>query len=213
MAVIYLLRHGQTAWNREKIFRGQTDVPLDDTGRRQAKFLAERLGKLGLHNPVILASPLQRARETADIVAGSIEGTRVESDDSFLDISYGEWEGKSREEVEKMYPSLYSIWENTPGKAVFPGGETLEKAANRAREGIFRAARENPQGDSVIVAHRAINKALFCLLLGAGMQGFWKLRQDTACLNELHIKGDTFVIVKINDTCHLRGSGKDTRDF
>ncbi len=204
MGTVYLLRHGQTMWNREEIFRGQTDVPLDDIGREQAKALAHALEEQEIEKPVFLASPLQRATETAQLAASLFPEAKVIPDNAFLDISYGEWEGKSRAEVEKEYPEMYYTWVSSPHQVDFPGGESLQVAADRAEEGIYRAALDNQDGDTVIVAHRAVNKALFCRLLGAGMKSFWKLRQNTACINKLYYSNSSFVLVKINETCHLK---------
>ncbi len=213
MGRVYLLRHGQTKWNREKIFRGQTDVPLNDFGRQQAKALSEALKKEGLKDPVFLSSPLERAHETAEIVAGLFTEFKVEIDRAFLDMCYGEWEGKALKEIEERYPELYQIWAEHPEKVIFPRGESLEDLADRGEEGIYRAATHNPEGDTVIVAHRAVNKALLCRLLGAGLGSFWKLRQDTACINELIYHNSFFIILKVNEICHLRALGKEAGDF
>ncbi|MGM0653416.1 MAG: histidine phosphatase family protein, partial [Bacillota bacterium] len=107
-------------------------------------------------------------------------------------------------EIKQKYPELYQTWLEHPEKAVFPGGENLKKAADRAEEGIYRAAGNNPGGHTIIFAHRAINKVLLCRLLGLGEPGFWKIRQDTACLNELAYGSRNFILVKLNDTCHLQ---------
>jgi len=198
-----LLRHGETSWNREKIFRGQADVPLNDYGRRQAKALATALNEKYLQHPVFITSPLQRSRETAEIAAGCFPEAKVHTSRYFLDISYGKWEGQPQEKIKKLYPELYGKWIEQPEKVVFPEGECLEKVADRAEKGIYQFILDNPKGDTIIIAHQAINKALLCRLLGAGMQSFWKLGQDTACLNQLQYLNGFFVLVQLNDTCHL----------
>ncbi|MDY6826896.1 MAG: histidine phosphatase family protein [Bacillota bacterium] len=213
MTKLFLLRHGQTSWNREEIFRGRADIPLDDFGRQQARALAEVLSRTGLKDPIFLCSPLARARETAEIVTSRFAGSHVVTDRSFIDLCFGEWEGKTLREIEKNYPELYSMWVENPGEVTFPGGENLGKVADRAEEGIIRAAKENRESETVIVAHRAVNKALLCRLLGLSQQAFWKLRQDTACLNELEYADNHFILVRLNDTCHLDVIKQESRDF
>lgn len=215
MGTIYLLRHGQTKWNKEEVFRGQYDISLNEVGREQARALGEALRLEGLKNPVFLSSPLSRARETAEIAANSIGlgKDHVEIDSSFLDISYGKWEGKTRKEVEKQYPKVYQTWVSDPEKVVFPGGESLGEAADRAEDGIYRAAQENLEGDTVIVAHRAVNIILLCRLLRAVGSAFWKIRQETGCINVLNYTNSTFVLVKVNEICHLRTMERDETDF
>ncbi|MFO8192416.1 MAG: histidine phosphatase family protein [Bacillota bacterium] len=213
MTKLFLLRHGQTRWNREEIFRGRSDIPLDDFGRRQAGSLPEALSRAGLKNPIFLCSPLKRARETAEIIASRFTGSQVLADQSFIDLCFGEWEGKTLREIESNYPELYRMWVENPGEVNFPGGENLVKVADRAEEGIIRAAKENRESETIIVAHRAVNKALLCRLLGLSQQAFWKLRQDTACLNELEYTGNHFILIRLNDTCHLNTMKQESRDF
>jgi len=213
MTAIYLIRHGQTEWNREEIFRGRADVPLDDLGRRQAEALGRAFVKQGIEKPLFISSPLKRARETADTAAGFLGVTELKTDKAFIDLSFGEWEGRSVTDVQKEYPVLYRSWLEHPENVIFPGGEQLDEAADRAEEGLYRVANANRGKDVVIVTHRVISKVLLCRILSAGIKAFWKLRQDTACLNELNYNGTGFVLVKMNDTCHLQSLGRDPGDF
>src|SRR6476659_3119309 len=94
---ILLVRHGETAWNREGRYQGRTDIPLSPDGEAQVQALALRL----THVPISIAvsSPLSRARRTAEaILAG--RPTKLDFDDGLLEISHGEWEGKLSSEVE-----------------------------------------------------------------------------------------------------------------
>ncbi|HED24093.1 MAG TPA: histidine phosphatase family protein [Firmicutes bacterium] len=216
MTRLFLLRHGETKWNREEIFRGQSDIPLNGFGLRQAEALADTLSKADLKNPIFLSSPLKRAMKTAEIVASRFAEAFVTADPAFIDLSFGEWEGKTLREIEGNYPELYKKWVENPGRVTFPGGENLATVAERAEKGICRAAEDYRENEPVIVAHRAVNKALLCRLLGLGQQAFWKLRQDTACLNELAYEGSSFILVRLNDTCHLNAISimkQENRDF
>ncbi len=214
MVNILLIRHGETRWNREEVFRGQSDIPLNDFGRRQAEALGIALLNWGLKQPQFITSPLSRAHETTAIAAAAFnQAKEITKDESFIDICFGEWEGKTVKQVEKSYPEMYMQWRNNPGQVKFPGGESLDQAAERTEKGIFRLARNNPNSTQVITSHRAINKALLCRLLGLSSDSFWKLQQNTACINELLFTGKEFILVKLNDTCHLQELGKDKKDF
>ncbi len=213
MTKVFLIRHGETEWNREDIFRGRADVPLNSVGRCQAESIAAVLKSLELVNPVFFCSPLKRSRETAEIAASYLATAEVVNDPAFIDICFGQWEGKSLQEVEEEYPLLFKTWVEEPGKVVFPAGESLDTVAERSEKGLYRAVKNNLDRELVIVSHRAVNKALLCRLLSLTQQSFWKIRQDTACLNELDYDYGNFTIVRLNDICHLRSLKRAEKDF
>lgn len=214
MGLIYLIRHGQTLWNKEEVFRGQSDIPLNDFGRRQAEAIAGELRERRLKNPLFISSPLKRALETAQIAGSFQPSISITETEALTDINFGEWQGKSREEVEKLYPELYKKWLEDPAGVLFPGGESLREAAVRAEKAFISLAREHPEKDLVIFSHRVINKVLLSLLLCGDLNLFWRIRQDTACINILAREGSSFSLLLLNDTCHLRALGeKDRLDF
>ncbi len=213
MKKIFLIRHGQTAWNKEEVFRGLADIPLDEVGRMQARSLgAELTGRLQ-GTPLFLSSPLQRARETAAIAAEHFPESRLQVEEGFTDINFGRWQGVSKAEVRRTYPELYRQWLENPAEAVFPEGENLQAVENRAGQALREAA-EKKAGAIVIVSHRVVTKVLLCLVLQAGLNAFWKIKQDTACLNILEWYGSAFSIKTMNDTCHLKKMPQqDAADF
>ncbi len=214
MRRIILARHGQTAWNREEVFRGTADIPLNDFGREQARALGKKIFSLQLKDPLIISSPLGRARETAEISNQAVTGRQVMVNQGFTDINFGDWQGKSKSEIQQVQPKLYRQWLLDPASVAFPGGETLGKTANRAWETLNQLVNNHQEHDLVIVSHRVVNKAVLCLLLGAGLQAFWKIKQDTACLNILEYDGRTFVVSTLNDTSHLLSLAQgDAADF
>jgi broad specificity phosphatase PhoE len=101
---IYLARHGQTAWNKEEIFRGRTDVPLDETGLRQAELAGEYFKGMEIH--AIYSSPLSRALETAQKIAQS-HNIKVQPLQGILDMSFGRWEGQSHLDIQKNDREIY----------------------------------------------------------------------------------------------------------
>lgn len=107
MTRLYLVRHGQTAWNVGEIFRGRADIPLDETGKREALLAGTALKDEILH--AIYSSPLSRSMETAATIA-KFHNLSVTPLEAIIDISYGEWEGLAHHDVEKKYPHLYRLW-------------------------------------------------------------------------------------------------------
>ena len=212
MARIYLVRHGTTEWNREEIFRGRVDCPLDETGRAEARALAVYFGELPIER--IFTSPLARAAETAAAIAAG-RGVDVVSDPAFIDLDFGEWQGHPLQEVREKYPDLYRAWRERPQEVTFPGGESLDRARERAWERLLQIARENPDRTAVIVSHRVITKILICAALGLDHSHFWQIKQDTTAVNCLEFSRRGIVLSLLNDTCHLKSIHPrgERRDF
>ncbi|HEX2137690.1 MAG TPA: histidine phosphatase family protein, partial [Microvirga sp.] len=130
--MIYLLRHGETEWNRAGRFQGRLDSPLTPRGREQARRTAEMLqGNIGTtHGLALCASPLGRARETAEIVGVAL-GLRPYPDARLAEVTIGSWDGMTVEEVHAEYPGM--LEGTTPFDWYFrsPDGESFEAARQR----------------------------------------------------------------------------------
>ena len=103
MTRILLVRHGQSTWNADGRWQGRADPPLSDLGRRQAEVAADTIAEQGM--TAVWTSPLQRARETADIVAARL-GFPVQTDPRLQERDAGEWEGLTRTEIEAGWPGF-----------------------------------------------------------------------------------------------------------
>ena len=202
MSYIYLIRHGQTRMNRADVFRGVTDVPLDEAGREQAVAVGKALKDHGVER--IVASSLSRAAETAAIVSEKLGGVPVDLDRRLADIHLGEWQGLNVSQVQEKYPKLYEAWLTRPGEVVFPGGESMEKVAMRYWECLTEITKKYSGRTIAMIGHRITNKILLGWVIGAKWEAFWKIRQDTACLNVLSDEGGQLQAHLINDTCHLQ---------
>jgi broad specificity phosphatase PhoE len=156
---VVVLRHGRTAWNAERRFQGQSDPPLDDTGRAQADTVATLLA--AFEPQVIVTSDLLRAAQTATPL-GALAGVDVQVDPRLRERSLGHWEGLTRDEVEVRYPDEYADW--VAGRDVSRrGGETREQVAKRVIE-VFE---ELPEVDTaVLVTHSATAMSLCATLIG-----------------------------------------------
>jgi probable phosphoglycerate mutase len=145
---IVLVRHGETDWNRESRFQGHSDPPLNAAGRRQAQELADALA--GEAFAIAYTSPLRRARETAEIVAGRL-GLGVQPNPSLLEVDVGYWSGLTRGEVEARFPEGYSRWlEYGHG---WEDGEGYDELGDRVVSGLLQIAAQHPKESVLAVTH------------------------------------------------------------
>ncbi len=212
MTEIYLIRHGQTDWNREEIFRGRADRPLSEVGNWEGGALKQALAQVTIN--FIYSSPLTRALETARPIA-STHSLKVIPLAGIIDIDYGNWQGLSHDQVKAQYPELYRRWQDHPDQVEFPGGESLSMVRERAMSAFKEVVAGHPEQSGVVVSHRVVNKVLLCALLGLDNSHFWEIKQDTAAINIIRCDNKSTVIQVLNDTCHLKGLSKDrtTTDF
>lgn len=201
MSKVYLIRHGEVAWNAANAYVGSTDIPLNETGRAQAALLAKRLERDDIS--AIYASDLSRARETAEIAAERL-GLSVMIIPALQELDYGEWEGMPEVELPKRYPELFEAWKADPAKVSTPGGETFAQLRDRAYPAFCRIAEEHPNENVVIVAHKSTNRALLCCLLGMDINRYKQIGQGNAAMNIIERREDgRFVVEQINECCHL----------
>ena len=149
--MIPLARHGQTAYNSEGRFQGHLPVPLDDAGRDQARALA---GVAARHELASLwCSPLERARETASVIAARI-GLEPQVDARFAETDCGDWTGRAFAEIRAEDPDAFARFEATDPDFRFPGGESYAEQTERVMDGLadLRAGRE--QLPALVVCHR-----------------------------------------------------------
>jgi len=202
MAAIMLIRHGETDWNVEEIFRGQMDVPLNETGISQAKLLAEHLKDLQIE--AIYSSPLQRALRTAEITA-DYHNVKVEISEGLIDFNYGEWQGLSQKTVKEKYPGVYDAWMNNKLIRV-PGGEGLDNVRARSLS-LVKQVVARYKDTVALVSHRVTNKVLICALLGLNNSHFWNIKLDNCGVTTFLYENRRFILDKHNDTSFLRPLG------
>jgi broad specificity phosphatase PhoE len=165
--ILYYVRHGETDWNVEGRLQGSLDPPLNAVGRRQAAVCADILRDLierdgrGPADCAYVVSPLQRARQTAEIMRAALglapDDYRV--DPRLREIGFGEWEGLTFREVRARAPEMLAARERDKWEFVPPGGESYAHVALRMREWYDALA-----GDTVVVAHGGTARALIGVL-------------------------------------------------
>jgi probable phosphoglycerate mutase len=157
--LIYLTRHGETQYNRQNRFNGRTDSPLTELGvseaHRQGRVLGEVLEPD--RSLRIVSSPLGRAVHTAEIIRDQIRmtGYEIETDPRLTEISFGEWEGLTMEEIQSRFPGEWDKRHNNMWTYVVPGGESYEMVARRAADWLGEA-----HGPMLVVTHGGVERIL-----------------------------------------------------
>ena len=198
---IFLVRHGETSWNREGRFQGQIDVPLNDIGLRQADAVAEALKDVPFDR--IISSNLSRALRTALPLASRMRiGMGVETDDDLKEIAHGLWEGRIAAEVEATYPGDLALWHTRPETVVMPEGESLVDVQNRAWAALLRIAQG--KGETVAVfTHDAVLKVLLMNVLDCPLSSFWRFQLANGSITLLELGEKGWRIPLMGEAGHL----------
>jgi broad specificity phosphatase PhoE len=177
-AVVVLVRHGRTSLNAAGSLRGRLDPPLDDVGEIEAVALGEALAGVGFDT--VVTSPLTRARQTAQAIAG-VSGARLEVDPDLVDRDYGPWTGSPAADVTRRFGSIEAA----------PDIEPAELFVSRCAAAVTAAAGRAGRIPLVVVAHDAVNRAVLQHLVPALGDGAG-LSQRTGCWNRLERRGDVW---------------------
>jgi len=180
---LVLIRHGETNWNREMRWQGQTDVPLNPTGVRQAKAAAESLR--GTKLDAIYTSDLQRARQTAEAVAAAT-GAPVLSDRRLREIQLGAWEGMSFEDIRARDGEALDHFRTDPVGIRAPGGESVPEVRRRVLACLRDILRAFPEGRVAIVSHGLSLAVLKVFLLGLPLETVWQHEPANAAVEVYH---------------------------
>lgn len=201
---VLLARHGETPWNAEGRYQGQIDIPLSPVGEGQARALGARLADVRIDRAI--ASPLTRARTTAEFALGEARKAQLATDAGLLEIAHGEWEGLLASEIRERDPDRLLAWREAPESVQMPGagGESLQQVLDRAWPAFERATAGLGDGDTLlIVAHDAVNRVLLCRILGIPLNRLWSFRQAPATLNLLEgADASRMEVVRLNDCAH-----------
>ena len=200
MTEIILVRHGETELNTAGVFRGRADVALNERGRSQADAVGSALSTVPL--AAVYSSPMVRALDTARAVAAP-HGLKPIVDQAFNNIDLGEWQGASKELVEREQPELWRLWRDDPDALRIPGGETLTNVRERSYTRTVELARAHPDARIAIVSHRSVAKLLTGALLGMESGYFWRFYLDNAGYSVFGFNDGRFVLLRWNEACHL----------
>ncbi len=207
MRRLLLVRHGVTEWNREGRFQGGLDPPLAADGLAEARLLAARISADPELRPArIVSSPLQRARQTAEVIG---DGRPVVDDERWVELGQGEWEGKTHAELAATDAARYADWRARAGEQPPPGAEPIDTAFGRVSAALDDAL----GGDGwplCIVSHGGALRLAARYLLGLAPLRAWAMDLDNASLSVLVPKtaGGDWRVERWNDCGHLLGRGR-----
>lgn len=199
MRRLLLARHGQSVSNAVRRFQGAQDVALSALGVRQAEALRRALGRRPIAH--VYVSPLERARRTAEIAVAGL-GLPLTVVDDLRELSLGQWEGCTVEEIRTGPGDPYARWVRDPVQCPPPGGEPLPEVQVRVLRAVAQIGSTHPDGEDVlIVSHGGVISALLAHWLGLPLSSIWRLTIANCSLSEVSPPR----VVSVNETGHLRG--------
>ena len=197
----YLLRHGETEWNKLGKFQGLTDVSLNDRGLAQARDFAR--AALSWDHSVIYASSLTRTVQVAEEVR-KLSGAPVVTEPGLRELSLGDLEGVTGAEMRSGWPGLYETWCNNPAEVAMPNGETISQLQNRAWEVIQRIEHSHA-GDAgvVVVSHNFTIRTIICAILEIPLHNFHRMSLGLGSLCTFESDGNGRRLTTYNCNSHL----------
>ena len=177
MSRFCLVRHGQTDWNLQGRYHGQSDVPLNDNGRAQAQLLAQQL--MGQSFAAIYSSDLKRARETAEIIARAIH-LPVTLEPRLREIDQGEWEGQLVDDIKARYAMLWQERILDPINVRPPNGETVGEVATRVCTALDDIARLYSVSKVLISSHGLALATVICKVRDISIGQAYNMIPDNA---------------------------------
>jgi broad specificity phosphatase PhoE len=192
--VALLMRHGETAWNREGRVMGRQPVDLDEAGREQVA-LAVPLAQM-LAPDLIVSSPLPRAVQSAEIVARGVGGIDILTDDRLEEVRYGFWEGMTYHQLIKE--ESYITYCKAPLESLTPGGETIAQVQARGVAAVDAAVTTHRGKRLLFISHGDIIRTVLCHYMRLDLRHFQRLRIDNAAFSGVEISDDFAEIKFLN---------------
>lgn len=193
--VFFLLRHGETEWNRERRIMGRRPVPLSERGHEQLLLLAPHLANLGITR--VWTSPLARARSSAELIAAELGGLPVLEDEGLTEVHYADWEGKTfRDLVDD--PAFLAFRDDPLGTPCPGGGESLREVQERVFAAMARIAAASDGEPAIVVSHGDPLRLVLCGCLGMDVAHLRRIRVDNGALSAVELTGDWAEVKFVN---------------
>lgn len=199
--IIYLVRHGESEWNRKGIFQGSSDPPLSQKGIEEAQATARRFQYIPLQG--IYCSGLIRAIDTAEIISHHHPLT-IQKEVGLNERMMGEWEGLTQKTIKARYRNIYLAWQKNRQETLIPGGESYPKFQERVLAAFHRIVDQQRRGPFLISTHEGVIKALLCGIFQLPIDGVKYFRQANTGVNILEKKDDLFFLTLFNSQEHLQ---------
>jgi broad specificity phosphatase PhoE len=197
---VFVVRHGETEWSRERRFAGSRDIALSDAGRRQCEAVAGTLATV--HVAGIYASPLERARTAAEAIAKP-HRLAVSVEPGLREMAFGAWEGLTREEAARRDSHLYAVWTSAPHQLVLPGAERLTDVAARVAALLDELRDGHADETIVVVAHAIVVRLIVLAALGLGADRLWSVDASPAGITEIEYQPAWVTVHRMNTLAHL----------
>ncbi|HEY3368489.1 MAG TPA: histidine phosphatase family protein [Symbiobacteriaceae bacterium] len=198
MTLFYIIRHGETDYNRNGRYQGQSDIPLNAEGRRQTQLLATRMKEVPLD--VIYTSPLSRAQETARTIAA---GRPVMLEPRLMEVSVGRAMGLTNAEIARDLPEFWAQMQREPDRTPFPGGENAYDVQKRAVEALWAVRERYPHERVAVVSHGGVIKALVCDVLGLSLAERHRIVLNNCSLTIVEWGAERRRLRSLNEMGHL----------
>ena len=209
MTQLFLVRHGQTSGNVQRVWQGWIGGELTPLGVQQAEATARRLAACGEDIDALYSSPLHRAWQTAQIV-GQALGLSPVAHEGLKEIWFGEIEGVTLEEFAARYPELYRRWSNRNDMSfTWPGGESRAEFHQRAGRAIEEIVARHDGGSIVIASHGGTLRAILAHLFPVQLGRWFHYNLDNCSLTRVRLAPDDPQLLALNDTSHLDGLTSD----
>jgi len=206
---LILIRHACSLGNEQKIIQGQTCLGLSEAGIEQAKQLGKYLRRIYPDTNLIYASPLERAKMTAEIVASCFENCKIELVEGLKEVNLGKWEGKTREEIMNTWPSEYKKWISSPADLKKFVGETIEEASQRIIQAVFHILTleslntPEPSVRKIVISHAGIISIFLTTLFNINKNNLWSFVMDNTGITIVNFYQHHPRLKLFNSTAHL----------
>jgi probable phosphoglycerate mutase len=198
--LIYIVRHGATDWNQSGRIQGHMDIPLNETGRAQARLASIRLA--AFRATALYSSDLLRAYETAQII-GQTTGLRVMQQPGLREINFGAWQGLSSPQIRERDPEVYAARRANPYDIAPTGAETWRHFYERAVQAVHDILVVSEAERFIVVTHSGVCTALGLRALGFDCTGKRTFDSHNCGIHTIAVQGDTWRAVALNDVTHL----------
>lgn len=207
---VWLVRHGQTSYNKAGRYQGRSDPPLTEYGQQQAQAVARRLQRLSF--TAALLSPCNRVYDTAAPILAGRSGVKVSEEPDWQETAHGGWEGLTYREVLDQYPDEVRTRFADDIDAKPAGGESLREVAERIQAAWDNLLEEHPNGRILVVTHATPVQLVLCTTFGVPISKHWRWRIDLGSVTCLDVYGDAVIARVINEVPHLLPLADDEDD-
>lgn len=212
LTTVVLIRHGRTHLTESKRIsgRGGEDPKLSDLGRIDARMAAQAVAQIGKSGPwsflnpvsAIVASPIQRTLDTANIIANEI-GLSVSTNENIAEISFGDWDGSTNEEVKQNWPEEFAAWQGS-WEIAPPNGESLAEFDARVMKGLFEIVDSNAGKTVAVVSHVMPIRGIARRAVDGGVSAYWSPQISPCSISILRFWGNQAAeVITLNSTAHL----------